>query len=359
MWLRSLIARDVPSGIRRARELFGDSVLIVDTEPSETGVRITVAMEHEDGESFAREGESSPRPLPGNVPPRRPSSATPIGALDAPLDVLERIRNALDFHGVPAALAERIVRMAEEEPADDPAATLGLALERTFRFRPLRFERPGRSGHSAGNGRRLMLVGPPGSGKTVTVAKLAASALAAGTEVVVVTTDLGSAGAVERLRTFTDALEVPLYNANEPEALARHLATQAAGTVVLIDTAPMDPFAPADLAEVASFAEAAGAEATLIIPASIAASEACEIAITAGRIGATRLIPTQLDLAQRLGGVLRAAEAGRLAFAEGGIGRSVGKGLHALTPLALARLVLHAARGDAVGAFATPGSSAG
>ena len=56
-------------------------------------------------------------------------------------------------------------------------------------------------------------------------------------------------------------------------------------------------------------------------------------------LGARHLLATKLDAARRLGGLLAAAEAG-LAFAEAGIGPTIGQGLSPLSAGGLARLLL-------------------
>jgi flagellar biosynthesis protein FlhF len=59
-------------------------------------------------------------------------------------------------------------------------------------------------------------------------------------------------------------------------------------------------------------------------------------------LGARHLLPTRLDAARRLGGVLMAAKAGPLALTEAGIGAEVADGLEALTPEGLASRLLAA-----------------
>ena len=60
-------------------------------------------------------------------------------------------------------------------------------------------------------------------------------------------------------------------------------------------------------------------------------------------LGSRWLLATKLDVARRLGGVLAAADAG-LSLAEAGIGPTIGRGLGALSPAGLARLLM---RGEA------------
>ena len=55
-------------------------------------------------------------------------------------------------------------------------------------------------------------------------------------------------------------------------------------------------------------------------------AEAAELAALYSEIGATRLISTRLDTARRYGGILAAADAGKLAFAEMGVAPGIGDG---------------------------------
>ena len=67
------------------------------------------------------------------------------------------------------------------------------------------------------------------------------------------------------------------------------------------------------------------------------------------------MVATRVDLARRLGGLLSAAHAGRLAFAEVSITPQIAEGLTAINPIALARLLLPSlARGQAEHALRTP-----
>ena len=113
----------------------------------------------------------------------------------------ERVRETLAYHGVPPRLIEKMVITARSVEVGSPTMACAAALEDHFDFAPL----PERKAP-----RPFMLVGPPGSGKTITVAKLAARARLAGRPVGVITTDTIRAGAVEQLTAFTNILEVEI-----------------------------------------------------------------------------------------------------------------------------------------------------
>ena len=84
----------------------------------------------------------------------------------------------------------------------------------------------------------VVLVGPTGTGKTVTAAKLAAHLhLQQGWRVGLVSTDALRVGAVEQLGAYARLLSLPFEAAPTPAALERALQRMAATDVVVVDTA--------------------------------------------------------------------------------------------------------------------------
>jgi hypothetical protein len=137
---------------------------------------------------------------------------------------------------------------------------------------------------------------------------------------------------VERLAAFTRLLGIELIVASHPVTLGRALARRLPGAPVLVDVFGTDPFDPAQREEMAAFVATAEAAVALVIPGGLHPGEAAELAGAFAEAGANLLIATRLDQARRLGGVLAAAHAGRLALAEAGIGPGAADGLTALTP---------------------------
>ncbi|MBI5494567.1 MAG: flagellar biosynthesis protein FlhF [Deltaproteobacteria bacterium] len=81
------------------------------------------------------------------------------------------------------------------------------------------------------------LVGPTGTGKTTTLAKMAARARMAGRSVAFITTDTFRVGALDVLARYGDILGVRCGTARNREELARALQAAAAHSLVLVDTA--------------------------------------------------------------------------------------------------------------------------
>ena len=90
--------------------------------------------------------------------------------------------------------------------------------------------------------------------------------------------------------------------------------------------------------------EMSGALPVLVLDAGTGSADSAEMAQTFAALGSRWLLATKLDVARRLGGVLAAADAG-LALAEAGIGPTIGRGLGALSPAGLARLLMRGASG--------------
>ncbi len=278
MRLKLFRAATVPQAISRVRAELGAEALIVATRRIAGGVEVTAAVEPAEPELPAAAGQA---------------------------------RRSLAWHGVPPALAERLA-----------AAPLASVL--AFGALPL-----------GQGGPPLLFAGPPGAGKTLTVARLATRLVMAGGAPLVVTADGRRAGATEQLAALTRLLGLDLAVAAHPVALSRAVAHRQGGVPVLIDLPGSDPLQPLEREELASLAAAFDAALVVVLPAGLDPAEAADLAGAYRTAGAARLVATRLDCARRLGGVLAAADCG-LALTEAGIGAGAADGLVPFTPDLLA-----------------------
>jgi flagellar biosynthesis protein FlhF len=287
MRLRIIRAATMPEAMARLREELGPDAVLLSTRRVAGGVEVTAGQEPEDAEEPLLIAPAMPAPPP--LPAPSPDAA------------------ALAFHNLPPALAARLGGHALEA-----------SLEASLRFARL----------PDGTARPLLLCGPPGAGKTLTCAKLAARRVLAGaTPPLVVTTDGERAGATEQLAAFTRVLGATLAVAPSTAAAVKALARRTPAGAALIDTPGLDPFAPAQARRLADLVQATGAAVALVLPAGLDAAEAADIARAFAALGATHLVPTRLDAARRLGAVLAAAAAANLALSEAGTGPEVAEGL--------------------------------
>ena len=284
------------------RKELGPDALILATRRVADGVELTAALE--------------------------PGAAGP-GPVLQPLPLPDPARSALmTWHGVPETLAERL---SAGRGRLEQALTSNLSFG-SFDLKP--------------GGAPVLLTGPPGAGKTLTAARLATRLVMAGGAPLMITADGKRAGAAEQLAAFTRLLGLTLIVANHPVTLARALARRQDGVPVLIDAPGADPFDAAQRDELIALASTAGAQTALVMPAGLDASEAAEEAAAFADAGATLMVATRLDLAKRLGSVLAAADAGRLALSEAGVSPGAADGLVALTPALLASRLGAGSRGN-------------
>jgi flagellar biosynthesis protein FlhF len=304
MRLKSFVAADTRQAMALLRAELGSDAIIVATQELPGGsVRITGATESEDVD--LAELLAPPVPTPGD----------------------QRLLALAAHHELPEPLARRLLDAASRASSGPPEAVLGQALHAVFRFAPV-----------AAQAGPLLLCGPPGAGKTASVAKLAAAAALAGRPVSVVTADTARAAGVEQLAALLAPLELRPTPAPDLASLRRAVGS-ADGAQLLIDSPGFNPFRPADLGLLSGLLEASRAAPVLVLPAGLGVADCAEIGHTYAALGARHLLATKLDAARRLGGLLAAAEAG-LAFAEAGIGRTIGQGLSAFSAHGLARLLL-------------------
>jgi flagellar biosynthesis protein FlhF len=202
------------------------------------------------------------------------------------------------------------------------------AMRSIFRFEDL----------TSRQGKPLLLSGPPGSGKTATIAKLAALQVLADRSVEVFTTDAERAGGLEQLSALLDPLGLRPRVISTPGE-ARSVMAASTSSLVLIDGPGTNPYSSADLGSLSTLIDRIGAELLLVMEAGRSPADSVEIGECYAALGATRMIVTKLDMTRRLGGLLAAAEAG-LAFSGAGIGPTIGDGFRPLTADGLARLLL-------------------
>jgi flagellar biosynthesis protein FlhF len=316
MRLKSFTAPTMQEAMQMVRNELGEEAIIVSVRQSRRKggeVRITAAVEEPAFDGSPAEG--------GGGDPRPAASA----------QALEVIRSALEHHGTPGRLVERIVSAARILGSGEPTAALAAALDDGFRFAPLPergFEAP------------IMLVGPPGAGKTTGVAKLAARAVLAGAPVRLITADAVRAGATQQLAAFARLMNVDLVEAHGVHALREAVAVRGPDEIVVIDSAGVNPFDAAEMSELAALSDAAGTEPVLVLGAGGDALDSAETAQFFAAIGADRLFATKLDAARRLGGLLAAADAAPLKFCNVSLSASVAKAPHPMSAPSLARLLV-------------------
>jgi flagellar biosynthesis protein FlhF len=343
MQLRTFLAKDMKEALCAMRAELGDEAIIVATEKMKDG-SVLLRAGLEGTQTAPASSEEVHRPVPDAA-----LGTGALGSFDAryrealvtrlrvpranspgharPFD-REQLVCILRAHRTPDTLADALVEEAEGSGIPDLTLALASALDGLMRSSP-----------SVKTPSGMLLVGPPGAGKTAVAAKLAARHRLAGIPVVLAATDTQTAGQMARLESFAACLDVPLVIASTPEILSEEVQEASYADAFLIaDCAGCDPRAPLP-SELVRFLAVGRLEIAGVVSATCDAEEAGEIADALANLGAGKLIVTGLDLARRKGALVAYACSG-LAVAQVTASPYLADGLETLTPLALARALL-------------------
>jgi flagellar biosynthesis protein FlhF len=346
MQLRTFIAKDMKAALAAMRAALGDEAIIVATETMKDGsVLLRAGLEVAQVPIRATEdpflddvapetGASASRLAPyderyhENLVARlrgpKPNVATPALPFDRKMLV-----SLLQAHRTPDVIAQALADEAEKSGLSDLTLALASALDRMMHAEPID---PGHRG-------AILLVGPPGAGKTGVAARLAAQNCLAGCPVRLAATDSETAGQKERLESLAACLNVPVVQTSTPTILADAVReARAADALLVADTGGCDPRGSLS-SELLGFLSMGRLDIVGVVSAANDAEEAGEIADALAKLGATRLIVTGLDLTRRKGALLAFALSG-VAIAQVTSSPYLADGFDMLTPLAFSRALL-------------------
>jgi flagellar biosynthesis protein FlhF len=340
MRLQTIIAPTIQSAMEEIRGLLGPDAIILSTteRPDGQGVEVRAAVESATPNGVANDlafdlDERLNEQLRMRLAASRDGNDAENTAKPKVFDP-EKISQALRFHSFQAPLGPALRRAAIAVGLEDTELALASALDARLRFAPI----------SKTSSRPIMLVGPPGVGKTVTVAKLMANAALNGGRTFVATTDTRRSGAVAQLSELGRLLHLDVECAETPARLSRALKNAADDGAEpcarFVDTPAINPLCREDLGWLNDFLSETECEPVLVLAAGGDPLDLIDSAAIFASIGVRRMITTRLDASRRMGGIISAADAADLALAQVSISPYVAEGLRPLNPPALARLLL-------------------
>lgn len=261
--------------------------------------------------------------------------------------IAEELTEVMLRHSVPEEVMDHILSCATVVGLEQPSIALVAAIEHLYNFRPV----PQKSSKKP-----MMMVGAPGSGKTLAVAKVAARGAMRGLKVGVISCDTVRAGGIEQLAAFTKLLRIDLKKAGSPQELADMISSFNGYDQIIIDTPGLNPFNPEDVKSTARLIGAADTDPYFVLAAGTDADESGEMARVFSTIGVHNIMPTRIDIARRLGGLLSAAHHGGMSFADASNTPKVAEGLVTLDPRALSALLMPSGFSSDASGFKKAGS---
>jgi len=318
MKLKSFFADTVEEAIRRARQEMGPDAMLVNSKRSGAEARhlgafeVVVCREESATALKAEEPASSSQRSAAAAPD---TLSQEISELRRQIErlALTLMRSASGMAGLASnpALAQAFATLADAELDAELAQEIAAGIAADAAPGALRAELARRIRVAAepaipGPRARVALVGPPGSGKTSSLVKLAVrSGIRLKKSTHILTTDTYRIAAADELQSYAAILGVGCQVVETPGALAQALEENRHKDLILIDTAGMSRAEMETGEDLARFlAGCPEVETHLVVPASMRAADLRRVAGTYAVFQPRQLLVTRLDETQIVGPVL-------------------------------------------------------
>lgn len=297
MHLKRFSGRALAEVMREVRETLGPDAVILHTRTRRRGWRGLLGRGRVEvlAATDRRDDVTTPASPPPRGRPEQPGLAdlqhllVRIAAERCLSETEARLWRRLALAGMDEGHALDLVEGLGSLPDQPPAAAVE-ALARRLALRlggePLGRTTPG----------VVVLVGPTGSGKTLTAAKLAGHALAAGARVELLDADDPGLGIPSRLEAMARVLGARYVLAPTEREVVQAVAAIPGRGHVIVDTPGVSPRDRIGLSRVRMLVEAAGArEVHLVLSATTGLADALAVARAFRPIGCTHLVFTRMD----------------------------------------------------------------
>ncbi|MAP96070.1 MAG: hypothetical protein CMK07_14080 [Ponticaulis sp.] len=250
----------------------------------------------------------------------------------------DNLKEIMMWHGAPEGFADVVANSGSRlvGASKDPASGFSAALEGMIGFAPIQpsLKKP------------IMLVGPPGSGKTSTAAKLIRRARAANARAIPLVADFDATAGAAQLASYLqrDTTKIPSFQM--PDDLTEAMTSlKDTDHGIVIDTPPINPTDKEDMERLRDLINLVDAEPVLVMSAEGHPMDLEDSVQAFSELGIRRCIITKLDVVRRRGGVLCAVASARLNLSHLALTPFIGGGLIPATSNRLARILLEDAPG--------------
>ena len=319
MQTKSYFASSVPAALEAARAELGENALLVSSRPTPPETRQFGRLEV----TFAYD------------PADRSAAASGAARIPPPRETLtERLVRA----GLSPELATDIGAAADIRPENPDLAVVEELVSR-IRIAPWVDMQPGEN-------RAIAFIGPPGRGKTMSLAKLAVNrGISRRLPVRICSTGPLSAGAKERIARFASILGTPFQAHESLAGLYGALEDESWTGLTLIDTPGISPADRNDMTGLRNlFLAHPGIERHLVLRADAGASDMLCTISRFSALGPSRLMFTGMDEIVRVSSVIETLIRGGIPATFAGTGQHVPQDIQEINADRLARAIFVDAR---------------
>ncbi len=270
-----LVAKDMLAALKQVRQLLGEDALILESREVEGGVEVSASAPEDSA---------------------RPQQHSTAKLSEQHYAKIHDIKTFLQNQGVSPHGVEKVEAFLKEtmlqNGADLPVAEyIRFIFEQMFNTNTQNiFE----------NHRCVVLSGPTGAGKSVTIAKLGLLSLMQLKQTpLLITMDSGKAGAVTQLTTYAGHLNVPFVPTDSLNAIKALMAEHEGP--VLIDTPGLTSFKSIDFEPRTKLLQELNAKGVFVAPAGTDMYELKHMMHNAAQAGFDTSIITKIDTISRLG----------------------------------------------------------
>jgi flagellar biosynthesis protein FlhF len=345
MKLKSYFSGTVEAAMELARKELGEDALLVNARPATPETQSLGAFEVVFGVVPKPPGSAEP-PAAAAGNPHLDQLAREVADLKREIERMAQSLRGARMFGAPPAAADEPARYSHLIEAE-----LGAALAwHVARGAPLEnlFEVDAALGRPGAERSVVVLIGPPGAGKTATLVKLAARyGLTSRKPAHILSADVYRVGAPDQLRSLASILGIGCDVIESPLALAQALEEHRSKDFVFIDTpglAREEMEVGADLARlIASHPEI---DSHLVLPASMKPADLARVIDRYEIFQPKKLLFTRLDETERYGALVAEAARRSLPISFLAAGQRIPDDLEPATKEGLVSLILRAEAGE-------------
>ena len=268
MKIKTIFAPSIPKAMEEIRDLYGEQAIIISTSRvSNKGVKLIIATEEKTNEADLFSSINDER-----IEQRR-----------------SFFQDIFKHHSFPDEFIERLIFTSLKKTVkNQDEKLLTNTFDELFHFKPL---------YPIEKNTIYVFVGNAGSGKTLTLKKMALQAKKEHLKPCIITLDTEKSGAIPDIKNFSKMLQIPctvvknIKELNETTTLMR-----LSYNYILVDTPSINPYKTTDLEKLKSIKQQiSDAEFVLTMPAGLDPHEATAQGALFSKNGCNLFIATKLD----------------------------------------------------------------